>query len=195
MASTPEYCLFAFEHWAACMSKAEWSGWVQAFGSIAAIVGAFLIVSRQNAAARQLEEKRRQQAETYRLKAFLGVVRAIEATARFSQEAIKKRKPIEDPGTESMSDLGQALRTFVPKDLPAKAGPVSALVRLPTLLDRLSLQRHRWLEEIAMGQTETAEARRGEVLTTLSTVLLMCVRARGVGGAAAVAANGQDDDE
>lgn len=54
----PEYC-FLWAHlwwpgsdpWWACMQKAEWSGWVQAFGSIAAIIFAGWIARRQIAAA------------------------------------------------------------------------------------------------------------------------------------------------
>ena len=34
---TPEYCLLSIDWWPLCMSKAEWSGWVQAVGSILAI--------------------------------------------------------------------------------------------------------------------------------------------------------------
>jgi hypothetical protein len=33
-----EFCLFGSDLWWLCMSKAEWSGWVQAAGSIAAIL-------------------------------------------------------------------------------------------------------------------------------------------------------------
>ena len=33
----PQYCLLAVNHWAACMTKAEWAAWVQAFGSIVAL--------------------------------------------------------------------------------------------------------------------------------------------------------------
>lgn len=33
-----EYCFLGCQHWSMCMTKAEWSGWVQAIGSIAAIV-------------------------------------------------------------------------------------------------------------------------------------------------------------
>lgn len=32
-----EYCLLWIDHWAACMSKGEWSGWVQAVGAVVAL--------------------------------------------------------------------------------------------------------------------------------------------------------------
>lgn len=35
--SMAEYCFFYIDHWSMCMTRAEWSSWVQAFGSVAAI--------------------------------------------------------------------------------------------------------------------------------------------------------------
>lgn len=35
---TPEYCLFWIDHWSTCMTKPEWSGWMQAIFSVIAIV-------------------------------------------------------------------------------------------------------------------------------------------------------------
>lgn len=43
-AKPPEYCFFWIDHWSACMTKAEWSGWVQAIGAIAAIASGVLVV-------------------------------------------------------------------------------------------------------------------------------------------------------
>lgn len=37
---TPEYCLFWVDWWPICMTKGEWSGWVQAVGSVIAIMAA-----------------------------------------------------------------------------------------------------------------------------------------------------------
>lgn len=34
----PELCFLGIDHWSMCMTKDEWSGWVQAFGSIGAIM-------------------------------------------------------------------------------------------------------------------------------------------------------------
>lgn len=38
-----EYCFLWIKHWSFCMTKSEWSGWVQAIGSIAAIVFAVIL--------------------------------------------------------------------------------------------------------------------------------------------------------
>jgi hypothetical protein len=52
----PEFCLVGIDHWSTCMTKAEWSGWTQAVGAIAAIlVGAMAVrwqVRRQAREAR-----------------------------------------------------------------------------------------------------------------------------------------------
>lgn len=37
----PQFCFLAVDHWSTCMTKAEWSGWVQALGSITAILAGF----------------------------------------------------------------------------------------------------------------------------------------------------------
>lgn len=51
----PEYCLLWINHWSACMTKAEWSGWVQAIFSVVAIVATALIVNYQQKAQRLAE--------------------------------------------------------------------------------------------------------------------------------------------
>jgi hypothetical protein len=38
-----EYCLFGCNHWSMCMTKAEWSGWMQAIFSVVAIFSAALL--------------------------------------------------------------------------------------------------------------------------------------------------------
>jgi len=48
---TAEYCFLGIDWWPFCMTKAEWSGWVQAIGSIGAIVFAGWIARRQIEAA------------------------------------------------------------------------------------------------------------------------------------------------
>lgn len=43
----PDYCFFWIDHWSTCMQKSEWASWVQAFGAIAAIIGAAWIAGDQ----------------------------------------------------------------------------------------------------------------------------------------------------
>lgn len=41
-----EYCLLWIDSWATCMTKAEWSGWMQAVGSVVAIWAGFRVARR-----------------------------------------------------------------------------------------------------------------------------------------------------
>lgn len=47
-----EYCFLWIDWWATCMTKAEWSGWMQALGSVFAIGFSGAIAARQIKAAR-----------------------------------------------------------------------------------------------------------------------------------------------
>lgn len=54
-----EYCLLELTHWSTCMAKAEWAAWAQAFFSVAAIVAATWIASRQHRNAVRLQAELR----------------------------------------------------------------------------------------------------------------------------------------
>lgn len=57
-----EYCLLWIQWWPLCMTKAEWSGWVQAIGSILAIAAGVAVVKwefQQQRATRAGEERHR----------------------------------------------------------------------------------------------------------------------------------------
>lgn len=60
----PEYCLLWIDWWAFCMTKAEWSGWMQAIFSVIAIAAAGLFAylpieeARRNAARARQEGRR-----------------------------------------------------------------------------------------------------------------------------------------
>ena len=43
----PEYCFLWIDHWSTCMTKSEWSGWMQAVFSVIAILAAVRISTRQ----------------------------------------------------------------------------------------------------------------------------------------------------
>ena len=42
-----EYCFLWIDHWSTCMSKAEWSGWMQAIGAVLALFIAIWISGHQ----------------------------------------------------------------------------------------------------------------------------------------------------
>ncbi len=57
----PEYCLFGFQHWSTCMTKAAWSSWVQAGVSMLAIGAALLAVVIQHALSARAERHAREE--------------------------------------------------------------------------------------------------------------------------------------
>lgn len=61
-----EYCFLGIQHWSMCMTKAEWSGWMQAIGAVAAILIVWwqtntqknaLILAQEEAIAIKLREQ------------------------------------------------------------------------------------------------------------------------------------------
>lgn len=58
-----EYCFLWIDHWSTCMTKAEWSGWMQAVFSVAAILAAALLtrwqITHQQETAQRLAALRR----------------------------------------------------------------------------------------------------------------------------------------
>ena len=83
----PEYCLLWINWWPLCMTKAEWSGWVQALGSIAAIMGAFYLARYQYKRGREqaLELEKRQLRRRYN--AVKGITEDAAKAVRFMVEA------------------------------------------------------------------------------------------------------------
>lgn len=55
----PEYCILSIDHWSTCMTKAEWSGWMQFSGSILALIVAIFVpwFQSRNAAKKQAQEQ------------------------------------------------------------------------------------------------------------------------------------------
>lgn len=54
----PDYCLLWIDHWSTCMPRSEWPGWVQAVGSVFALLLGVWVVRVQARLARQLDAER-----------------------------------------------------------------------------------------------------------------------------------------
>ena len=52
-----DYCFLWINHWSTCMTKSEWSSWIQAIGSISAILLSVIIVKWQDNKSRRSHEK------------------------------------------------------------------------------------------------------------------------------------------
>jgi hypothetical protein len=116
--NAPEYCLVGIDWWPLCMPKSEWAAWVQAVGSVAAILIA-ICISRQN--ERAAAEGARKSGEVFEVT----LVRVLQE-AHFAARSCKKA---------SLYDALAALRETqmighaVPLErlLPAKVVSVSRL--------------------------------------------------------------------
>lgn len=52
-----EYCLFWWDWWPTCMTKGEWSGWMQAIGAVAAILIVWWQTNSQKNALKRAQEE------------------------------------------------------------------------------------------------------------------------------------------
>ncbi|WP_370682227.1 hypothetical protein [Comamonas sp. GB3 AK4-5] len=69
-----EYCALWIDSWATCMTKSEWSGWVQAIGSVLAICAAVWVFSLQQRA----EHNRHRADAASILSSFIGTLDTIQ---------------------------------------------------------------------------------------------------------------------
>lgn len=52
-----EYCFLGIDHWSMCMTKGEWSGWMQAIGSLVALLIAIWIPRRERKLKKMEDQK------------------------------------------------------------------------------------------------------------------------------------------
>lgn len=117
---TPEYCLLWIDWWPLCMTKAEWSGWMQAIGAAIAILAAAAIATYQASHARKLEDEKRTAAEIQRLnivkalavRCFSLASEVVNAVDDLSKEAIEVVSP------ELMRDVSGTLLGLPIFDVP-----------------------------------------------------------------------------
>lgn len=117
---TPEYCLLWIDWWPLCMTKGEWSGWMQAIGAAIAILAAAAIAAYQAGHARKLEDEKRTAAEIQRLnivkalavRCFTLASDVVKAVDDLSQQTIEVVSP------ELMRDAGGTLLGLPIFDVP-----------------------------------------------------------------------------
>lgn len=112
-----EYCFLWIDWWPLCMTKAEWSGWVQAVGSVAAIAaGAFAVwwqVHRQaNNDKSQLVEE-----EVRRLQ-IVGATLFECRVATYSIESASKTTFTVESEVNELAAMLRSLSAIAPLDLP-----------------------------------------------------------------------------
>lgn len=82
--SAPEYCFLWIDWWPLCMTKAEWSGWMQAIFSVAAIfaAGAFAMLPIRAARQDQLRAGRESMVSLVTVVATLARLLSLEVASR-----------------------------------------------------------------------------------------------------------------
>jgi hypothetical protein len=77
-----EYCFLLIDHWSTCMTKGEWSGWVQGVGTILAIMGSAALVywqvNKQHELMLAAEARRASILERDTLYSFCELARAVQ---------------------------------------------------------------------------------------------------------------------
>lgn len=89
-----EYCFLWIDWWATCMTKAEWSGWMQAIFSVLAILTSAVLV-RLQLRHNELMIKRSAVSRTRTFVAFLGgYAERFTATADFNSVEMKRQSAL-----------------------------------------------------------------------------------------------------
>lgn len=96
-----EYCFFWVQHWSMCMTKAEWSGWMQAIGTFAAILFAITLPFLQN----KLQRARSFVMARHSLAQLVGTYEAI-------QIAMRQGKNVREAIVASNANLESLFKAF-----------------------------------------------------------------------------------
>jgi hypothetical protein len=113
-----EYCFLWIDWWPMCMTKSEWSGWMQAVFSVLAILAAVLVASRQ----RRLALVDAHEKEVSLMRACLQAV--VDARAALKDVERKITGESDRPPSSSRARIESLERTFqilLTKDIPQEA--------------------------------------------------------------------------
>jgi len=116
---TPEYCLLAINWWPLCMTKAEWSGWMQAIGAVVAIFASAAYVRWQHALElkRQLHSDRESRKRQH--SAFVALARTTVTHARWLRERL--------PDREAFIEIARKRSYFDMEDVARLARPLESI--------------------------------------------------------------------
>lgn len=119
-----EFCLLGIQHWSTCMTKSEWSGWMQAVFSVVAILASSYVAWRLFRA--EVREKRNEdlRVEADKLQDLLHLA---EATRKALQSCVSQSSNKMLPTGATLQDLRDAADQFI--GIPPSAIP-SRMLRL-----------------------------------------------------------------
>jgi hypothetical protein len=134
-----EYCLFGFDYWSTCMQKGEWSGWVQAIGSIVAIFIAIFVSRRQFKDAMRVQRFVLRDASTRKAKTVLAVCSNALAVVNGLTRGYEGGGPIAASGEDLryLSDCADTLQSIPLFEVPGER-IVIYLAVLPRHLHKLA---------------------------------------------------------
>jgi len=143
----PEFCFLAIDWWPFCMTKAEWSGWVQAIFSVVAIVAAFAISEIQQCRQQKASFVQRREASAALTRACYltcdEAVQTIGYIARRFEDGVGKRLRLR---SERVAELLATFQTLLGKD-----------VAPDVLREVLTIQRELSYTLIALIQSQSAQ--------------------------------------
>lgn len=125
------YCLFWIQHWAMCMTKAEWSSWTQAIGSVGAILGAIAVAARQSRDTRRLQREMEAIESRRQLAHVLALLQGAASIADDAQMAIENQQARLQPGVPlplRTTSQEEALRVLEQATLLPMSGDAAAQV-------------------------------------------------------------------
>ena len=143
---TPEYCFLSINWWPLCMTKAEWSGWIQAIFSVVAILAAFAISEIQQRRLRKASNEQLLEARLALTRACYltcdEAVQTIGYVARRFNERLGQHLRLR---SERVTELLATFQTLLGKDVPPEV-----------LRDVLTIQRELSYTLIALSQLQNA---------------------------------------
>ena len=113
-----EYCFMWIDWWVTCLTKAEWSGWMQAIFSVVAIFAAVLIASKQ----RRQSVKDAHEKQISLMRACLQAV--VDARSALNDVEMKIKGESDRPASSSRDRIESLECTFqilLTKDIPEEA--------------------------------------------------------------------------
>ena len=124
IAASENYCLFFIDWWPLCMTKSEWSGWMQAVGSVMAILAGFFVAERTLKIQSKLQLQREMEAKRIKDRMqFYIIADLLQAAESWGEHILGVAEKKETISLESAIYIGQSvvdsLRSITLDHIPA----------------------------------------------------------------------------
>lgn len=136
------------------LSASDWASWVQAIGSISAILGAFWLTELQVLASRRLDGERELREELRKSLLIRVVAQEAREACEMMADAFEEPTPYHVPHTaRRLANLEKIIRDLPMFDMPNQVLALAAL-RTPDALRLLSENVQTYLEEMEKAQAD-----------------------------------------